>query len=71
MGCRADTQIACPDLKHRICEVQRCDGVEDCPRNSSEVIAWDEKDCAQYSNITFEPPTVPNLPEVPTTPIRE
>ena len=31
-GCRADTQIACPGTGHRICNVQRCDGTEDCPR---------------------------------------
>ena len=31
-GCRADTQIACPGTAHRICNVQRCDGTEDCPR---------------------------------------
>ena len=31
-GCRADTQIVCPGSGHRICQVQKCDGTEDCPK---------------------------------------
>ena len=41
-GCRADTQIACPGSNHRICNVQRCDGEEDCPRLPGQQISWDE-----------------------------
>ena len=44
-GCRADTQIVCPDLKTRICEVERCDGVENCPKNPNEEKSWDELGC--------------------------
>ena len=55
-GCRADTQIVCPDLKTRICEVERCDGVENCPKNPGEEKAWDEEGCIPFNNVTFEPP---------------
>jgi hypothetical protein len=61
VGCRADTQIVCPDGKTRICEVQRCDGVENCPKFSVESLeekAWDEKGCIQYPNVTFTPPII-------------
>ena len=43
-GCRADTQIACPGSDHRICNVQRCDGEEDCPRLPGQEISWDESE---------------------------
>ena len=43
-GCRADTQIACPGSNHRICNVQKCDGTEDCPKMSGEDRSWDEVD---------------------------
>ena len=55
-GCRADTQIVCPDLKTRICEVERCDGVENCPKNPNEAKSWDELGCISFTNVTFEPP---------------
>ena len=55
-GCRADTQIVCPDLKTRICEVERCDGVENCPKNPNEEKSWDELGCISFTNVTFEPP---------------
>ena len=41
-GCRADTQIACPGSNHRICNVQKCDGTEDCPKMTGEDRSWDE-----------------------------
>ena len=43
-GCRADTQIVCPDTNHRICMVQRCDGEADCPLVGGQVVAWDESE---------------------------
>ena len=58
VGCRADTQIVCPDGKTRICEVQRCDGVENCPKNPSDTKSWDEAGCIPFPNVTFVPPVV-------------
>ncbi len=71
VGCRADTQIACPDLQTRICEVQRCDGVQDCPKEEDqrEELSWDEAECANYDNVTFE--TRPPEEENETTTIGE
>ena len=48
----------------RICEVQRCDGTEDCPRIDPASglpmgegdKSWDEATCTDYANVTFEPP---------------
>ena len=66
-GCRADTQIACPGSNHRICNVQRCDGTEDCPKMSGEERSWDEVDgCAPDTTIptlttTTEPTTTTTL----------
>ena len=67
VGCRADTQIVCPDGNTRICEVQRCDGVENCPKDpESNVKSWDEEDCLPLPNVTFVPPvastTSPSVP---------
>ena len=64
VGCRADTQIVCPGTNHRICEVQQCDGVENCPKSPEQAgPAWDEANCPAYNNVTFEPPTVPPVRE--------
>ena len=57
-GCRADTQIVCPGSNTRICEVQRCDGVENCPKKPDQEKSWDEAGCIIFTNVTFEPPKV-------------
>ena len=61
------------DLKSRICEVQKCDGVENCPldpeKDAGEDVAWDERNCIPYDNITFKPPPGPKPPT--TTPLGE
>ena len=49
------------DLKSRICEVQKCDGVDNCPLDPGEAVAWDERDCIPYDNITFQPPVNPPI----------
>ena len=41
----------------RICEEDRCDGVEDCPRESGDTKSFDEQDCPTYPDVTFAPPT--------------
>ena len=61
-GCRADTQIVCPDLKTRICEVERCDGVDNCPLEPGAAKAWDEENCVQYENVTFLPKKTTTTP---------
>ena len=61
------TKSVCTDLKSRICEVQKCDGVENCPLDPGEAVAWDERNCIPYENITFQPP----LPKTTTTPSGE
>jgi hypothetical protein len=43
------------DLKTRICEVERCDGTENCPKNPGDSVAWDEEGCIPYQNVTFQP----------------
>ena len=55
------------DLKSRICEVQKCDGVDNCPLDPGEAVAWDERDCIPYENITFQPPLPPRA--TTTTPL--
>ena len=59
-GCRADTQIACPHSSTRICEVQRCDGEENCPKRPGETVAWDERGCIDYDidGTTTETPAI-------------
>ena len=49
-GCRADTEIACPGSNHRICNVQRCDGEEDCPRLPGQTKSWDETEGKIFSS---------------------
>ena len=41
----------------RICEEDRCDGTEDCPRESGDTKSFDEQDCPTYPDVTFAPPT--------------
>ena len=41
----------------RICEEDRCDGVDDCPRESGDTKSFDEQDCPTYPDVTFAPPT--------------
>ena len=61
------------DLKSRICEVQKCDGVENCPldpeKDAGQDVAWDERNCIPYDNVTFQPPPEPKPPT--TTPLGE
>ena len=45
----------------RICEEDRCDGVEDCPRESGDTKSFDEQDCPTYPDVTFAPPTSSKL----------
>ena len=47
----------------RICEEDRCDGVEDCPRESEDTKSFDEQDCPTYPDVTFAPPTSSKLKE--------
>ena len=61
-GCRADTQIMCPDKVTRFCETDRCNGIEDCPKESDEEKSFDELDCSNYSNITFTSTTTTQRP---------
>ena len=49
-GCRADTEIVCPGSAHRICNVQRCDGEEDCPRLAGQTKSWDETEGKIFSS---------------------
>ena len=49
-GCRADTEIVCPGSTHRICNVQRCDGEEDCPRLPGQEKSWDETEGRIFSS---------------------
>ena len=49
-GCRADTEIVCPGSSHRICNVQRCDGEEDCPRLPGQTKSWDETEGKIFSS---------------------
>ena len=44
-GCRADLQIMCPDGETSICEIEQCDGIQNCPKNPDEVTSWDESSC--------------------------
>ena len=45
----------------RICEEDRCDGIEDCPRESGDTKSFDEQDCPTYPDVTFAPPTSSKL----------
>ena len=41
--------------------MQKCDGVDNCPLDPGEAVAWDERDCIPYENITFQPPINPPI----------
>ena len=58
----------CPDKITRFCETDRCNGVEDCPKDSNEEKSFDELDCSNYINITFTTTTTTTTQRPPYSP---